>query len=224
MKLLFLSDLHLGSPLFESEAEIINLLSKDYDQIYIIGDLLDVWEDDLASVVSDNMSIINRIHTLDNVIIIKGNHDPSLVELEGVFPKKNVYYQHELGIGDKKCIVAHGDEFDDLIRKYSWLAKFSWPINWLFERVGINLKGFFRKLFYSVSAKRKKKYYNDLVLNMEEKFVDCYKDEYDYMIVGHTHFPKITKGNDFTYINSGDWIHNKSYVEFVDGEFKLTEL
>ena len=36
--------------------------------------------------------------------------------------------------------------------------------------------------------------------------------------------PKIVKEKDFMYINTGDWIYNRSYVEYIDGEFKLYNL
>lgn len=224
MKFLFLSDLHLGSPLFVSKSKILELLNGDYDRIFILGDLLDIWEEKLEDILSDNIEIINKLRTLTNVVIIKGNHDPAIIRLESVFPKKNICYSFNFNIGDKRCLLAHGDEFDSLIRHYSWLAKIFWPIGWAFERIGINLKGFFRTLFYSISAKIQKKYYNDLVLDIEKNMVEKYENDYDYIIVGHTHLPKINKENGFTYINCGDWVHNKSYVEFVDSEFKLTEL
>jgi len=224
MKILFLSDLHLGSPLFKSHAEVLNLLYEDYDKIFITGDLVDIWEDDLSKIVSKDSVIINRINELTNVVIVKGNHDPSVIELESVFPGKEICYEYGANIGGKKAMITHGDEFDNLIRKYSWLAKILFPIHWCLERIGVNAKWFFRELYYSVSVKINKTYYNDLVLNVEKELANKYRTDFHYLIVGHTHFPKITSENDFKYINCGDWTDHKSYVEYVDDTFRLVEL
>ncbi len=224
MKFLFLSDLHLGSPLFESAREIISLLDKDYDRVFILGDIIDEWEDDVESIVADNKSVIDKINELDNVVVIKGNHDPTISELKVVFPNKEVIDCYELNYDGKSMIIMHGEEFDHLITNHSWLARLVFPFYWCCERLGFNLKGCLRQLFHSIFAKIEKKHYNDLVLDTEENLVNKYKDKYDYIVVGHTHLPKLVKGTDFTYINCGDWIYHKSYVEYEDGQFKLIEL
>lgn len=226
MKVLFLSDLHLGSPLFESDSRntISVLLDNDYDRVFIVGDIIDAWEDDLTDIGLKYKDLIEKINNLENVVIIQGNHDPSLAALQNFFPAKEVVMEYEFHDGEKSMIIVHGDEFDKLVIKYSWAAKILFPIHWLFERVGLNLKGFFRTLFYSLSAKRDKDYYNDLVLDVEIELVKKYKDFFDCIIVGHSHFPKKVEGDGFIYVNCGDWTYNKSYVEYENGEFRLIEL
>lgn len=226
MKILFLSDLHLGSPLFDSESEsiIMALLDGNYDKIFIVGDTIDSWEEKLTTIRLSYVNLFAKLNNLDNVIIIKGNHDPSLSELQNFFPFKEVTDDYVIYDSNKSMIIMHGDEFDNLVRKYSWFAKIIFPIHWFFERFGLNLKGFFRTTLYSISAKRQKKYYNDLVLDMEKGLVNKYKELYDCIVVGHTHFPKKVTGDNFVYVNCGDWIHNKSYVEYEGGKFRLTEL
>jgi UDP-2,3-diacylglucosamine pyrophosphatase LpxH len=221
MKILFLSDLHLGSPLFESEDKILSLLEEEYFRVFFIGDIIDVWEDNLVSIVADNQNLLKKINELKDVIIIKGNHDPDISTLESVFYGKYVNDMHSFKVDDKSILVIHGDEFDWLVTKYSWLAKLLFPIHWILERFGINLKGWFRDLFCSISSKRDKKYYNELVLDMEKELFNKYKGLYDCIVVGHTHLPKIIREDDFIYVNCGDWVHNKTYVIYEDGQFIL---
>jgi len=95
------------------------------------------------------------------VVIIKGNHDPSLQSLESIFPGKQVLMEYEFYIGDEAGIVVHGDGFDSMITKYSWLTRVFSPIHWVLERFGINIKAFFRELFYSIANKRDKDYYKE---------------------------------------------------------------
>ncbi len=54
MKILFLSDLHLGSPLFRRKAEILNILKDEYDKIIVVGDLLDVWYKSAYDIYREN--------------------------------------------------------------------------------------------------------------------------------------------------------------------------
>jgi len=64
MKILFLSDFHLGSPLFESENEILSLLNDDYDMVFLLGDTIDTWEDDLWSIVTKNNVLLRKLNSL----------------------------------------------------------------------------------------------------------------------------------------------------------------
>lgn len=221
MKLLFISDLHLGSPLFRFKNKVIRLLDDKYDRVFILGDLLDIWEDSLESIVRDNRKIINRINELDNVVIVKGNHDPSIFDLNSVFPNAMICSAYRYSVGDKILVMVHGDECDDLIAKYSWLARALFPIHWVCERFGINLKGFFRELFHSVAMKVNKQYYNDLVSGIEKELVSRYADGCDYLIVGHTHLPKIVKKGNVIYINCGDWTWNQSFAVYENNAFRL---
>lgn len=229
-KKLIISDLHLGSPLFtfESEQRILNLLRDEvYSEIILCGDILDAWEDDPDDIVSDNnliIEVINSISQIKPVIYIVGNHDPSTEFLSKVFPYISIVDKNKYYVFNYNTIMIHGHEFDDLIVKYSWLARILHYVHWVCERLfKINIKAFFRNIFYSISAKIKKRYYTDLVLNVEEDAVDAYKSKCQNLIMGHTHFPKLTYVDGFTYVNSGDWIHNNSYVEYdnVNEGFRL---
>lgn len=208
---LFISDLHLGSPLFDDEIVIVDLLqSPKYDEIVLVGDILDVWEDDIESILESNRAIVEAIHkaSIDRpVTYILGNHDPDRETILKYLPLVGVCEEYLFGKG----VVTHGHQFDDLIIKYSWLAKIVFYIHWVCERAfGINVKAYFRRLFYSLSAKKDKRYYNDLIIDVEKNAIEKYSD-YDYVIMGHTHLPKIVSGKT-TYVNVGDWIHNRSYV------------
>jgi len=221
MRILFLSDLHLGSPLFESEDKVLSLLEEEYDKIILVGDIIDIWESGLLSIIADNQILLKKINELENVIVIKGNHDPNIPTLESVFYGKYVNDMYSFKVDGKLILVIHGDEFDWLVTKHSWLAKLLFPIHWILERFGINLKGWFRDLFCSISSKRDKKYYNELVLDMEKELFNKYKGFYDCIVVGHTHLPKIIEENNFIYVNCGDWVHNKTYIVYENGKFIL---
>jgi UDP-2,3-diacylglucosamine pyrophosphatase LpxH len=89
------------------------------------------------------------------------------------------------------------------------------------ERLKLNIKAFFRELFYSVSAKRDKDYYIKLVGDIEKSLIKKYRPNYNYLVCGHTHLPKINKDAGVQYVNCGDWVHNRTYVIYDSGEFTL---
>lgn len=226
MKTLILSDLHLGSPLSKDDLQLATLISdKSYDRIILNGDIFDIWEEkDLDTIFAMNyrfVQALKEIMYIKPVIYIYGNHDPKKDKLQKHFLA--IHFCNKFSVDD--MIIIHGHEFDDLIIKYSWLAKILFYMYWVAERFGLNPQACCRNVLHSISMKREKKYYNDLVFDVEENAAKKYKGEgYKILIMGHTHLPKFVTYTDFVYINSGDWIHNKTYVEIENNTYKLMDL
>lgn len=226
MNTLFLSDMHAGSPLFKNNTYLSDLINSDrYDRIVVVGDLIDTWEAPYYDIMNKKLSPIEAIkNSKKEIIIVMGNHDPPYDSLCYLFP--NAIIVEDFVVIDD-VLITHGHEFDVLIMKYSVLARYLNKLNWVFERVGINLKAFFRTLFYSVASKINNDYYSDLVYNIMEKVVIKYGADNNFIVTGHTHMPMIASHIDYpniTYINCGDWVHNFSYVEYIDGMFFLKKL
>lgn len=213
MKILFLSDLHLGSPLSDCDREIINLINNPkYDLIYLVGDIIDEWEDSVENIVESHRDLMDTIKNSPNrVKIVVGNHDPDIVRMSSIFDVNSV--ADKFVIDD--IMVIHGHQFDYKIKDYLWFYHLVFPIHWVLERLGINFKGFFAELFHSIAAKRDKKYYDDLVLDIEKEAVRKYND-FRAIVMGHTHLAKITDGQTI-YINCGSMTYQKTYVDY-DGE------
>jgi len=220
LKILFLSDLHLGSPLFKHKDEVISLIQGDYDKVIMVGDILDVWEKAAYDIYVENEELATAFNTLDDLTIIKGNHDPDLETLRMFFPNADVLVDYEFSYEGEKIKVIHGEEFDYQVGSFYWLARILFPIQWLCSRIGLNCKGRVRDLLHSFSAKVQDKQYNDLIQAVEKEAVNKYKVNYSVLIMGHTHLPKFVVGP-CTYINTGDWITHNTYVVFEDGKFSL---
>jgi len=226
MKTLAISDIHLGSPLVDKKLEIMNLIkSNKYDTIVLNGDIFDIWEKPFNKILLDNLDFVKLLHRVSKektVYFIVGNHDPYIIEIENLFPDMKVL--RELKIDD--ILIIHGHEFDNLVTKYSWFAKLLFVPNWISERLfHINMKAWFRELFYSIANKKGKKYYSELVGDVEREAIKHYKNRCRYLIMGHTHNPKRVDGDNFSYINCGDIIHNKVCLEFDENKkFKFIEV
>jgi len=226
MKTLVISDIHLGSPLVDRKLELMNLMKLNkYDTIVLNGDIFDIWEKSFNKILIENLDFVKLLHRLSKektVYFIVGNHDPYIIEIEKLFPNMKVL--RELKIDD--ILIIHGHEFDDLVTKYSWFAKLLFVPNWISERLfHINMKAWFRELFYSIANKKGKKYYSELVGDIEREAREHYKNRCRYLIMGHTHNPKRVDEDNFSYINCGDIIHNKVCLEFDDNKkFKFIEV
>ncbi len=213
-KTLFISDLHLGSPLFKSTDKIMNLLSTNYDRVIIIGDIIDGWTDDVDHIIIKYKRLIDKINSLNDVILIRGNHDPAMEILESVFHNVNVTDRYI----DDDIIVVHGHEWDTTLEA----GKFFFSIHEFLVKFGFNFKSFIRNVIYKIlSIVYRKNVDKDLISNMEKNIVSNCLEYRNIIIAGHTHVPKIVKKENFIYINTGDWVYNKSYVEYRDGEFNL---
>jgi UDP-2,3-diacylglucosamine pyrophosphatase LpxH len=227
MKTLIISDIHLGSPLVDKKTELMNLMKLDiYDTIILNGDIFDVWEKSFDNILLANFDFVNLLKKISSkkiVYFLLGNHDPHISEIEKVFP--NIVVLKELLI-DEDILIVHGDQFDDLVIKYSWFAKLIFIPNWLCERLfHWNLKASFREFFYSIANKRDKPYYSKLVGDIENEAKKYYENKCRYLVMGHTHTPKRVDIDNFSYINCGDIIHNKVCLEFDENKkFKFIEV
>lgn len=215
MKCLFISDFHLGSPLFNREYTLSRILLGDYDKIFLVGDILDIQEESIETITDEYYYLISLINQLENVIIIKGNHDPSMVELSKVFINATVCGNYTDDFG----IVIHGDGFDKFLG--TLLYEISFKVFYVFERLGINTKMMVRNAYARILSLVKNKPLDSLLFHYEIDAVKHYGNCFDNIVMGHSHLPKIVDCDNCKYINCGDWIHNKTYVEYIDGEFKL---
>jgi len=212
MRYLFVSDLHLGSPLSKADSIMTELLmSKAYDKVFIVGDFLDVWEKPLSALVQEFNGLIKRLNSFgEKLVIVVGNHDPKGLEYSNLFPMAYVTTEYVKHIGDYSICIVHGDSFDD---KINITNKFFW-IHWLFERIGINAKGILRSLLYEDNK-------SILVSVVEDNAVKSLNTLFDCVIMGHTHLPKIVEFRDFTYVNTGSLVYTPTYVELNDNLLEL---
>jgi len=212
MKTLVLSDIHLGSPLVNKKLEIVKLLkSNEFDTIILNGDIFDIWEESFEGILSDNPYIVKTLKhksKIKDIYWVIGNHDPNIDEILKIFPDIKVVHKLKMD----NILIIHGDQFDNLVTKYSWIAKILYIPHWICQRIfHINIKSFSRNLFNSISNKKNKTYFNQLVGDIEKESIKYYKNQCRYLVMGHTHVPKIVEYKECDYINFGDIIHSGTY-------------
>lgn len=214
-KRLIISDTHLGSA-YAKELELFHMLNEEeFDELVLAGDILEfLRKPKFTSITKRIIDLINS--KPKNVIYIIGNHDDALESFIGEkLNNINFVREYEFTHYDRKFRIQHGDQYDTGIVKWRYTIEFISFIQNAIERVfKIDLTTWWAN---KQIKKRKLKRIWDLVK---------WNEDADVFIMGHTHNPEVLiwvdkKENIKTYVNTGDWVDNCTYVTIKKGQVRL---
>jgi len=238
MAVYFFSDVHLGAAEKEKEAEklsrlytLFDLIKRDGSKVFILGDLFDFWFEYKHAIPKEHLNVVFRLAQLvENGIeihYISGNHDFWLGEYLSrevkIIIHRDYYETVEEG---KRVFMIHGDGLSPSDWKYRILKKvLRSKVNiWLYRKIppdwGIPFAKYVSSSSRSHTGKRPPKFIKDYQDYAEQKI----RQGYDYVLIGHTHFPERHDFDEGTYINTGDLIDHFSYARISDGEISLNYL
>jgi len=240
-KIYFASDFHLGlsidEPSRQRELRLIRWfdeIKKDAEEIYLVGDLFDVWFEYKRVVPKGHVRFLAKIAELTDsgipVHIFTGNHDMWMFGyLEKECGAKLYREPITREINEKIFFIGHGDGLGPGDRGYKFIkkvfaSKFS---QWLYARFHPNF-GLWLATYFSEKG-YKKKHSENKYLGDDKEFLYQFCQEYlkthkvDYFIFGHRHLPLEKKINGALYINLGDWIGFNTYAVFDGHELSLRE-
>lgn len=227
-KAVIVSDLHLGTK--DSKAkEFIEFLEKHPTDLLILnGDIVDGWALNRgAKWKKQHTNAISKILKISNktkVIWIRGNHDEFLAEFIGMH-FGNIEIREDYIISNH--YVFHGDVIDVFITKYKWLAKigsigydFALWLNRWYNRYRVWRELPYQSISQEIKAgvKAATNYINDFeiaAIKMASKH-GC-----QGVICGHIHQPADIMINGAKYLNSGDWVENRTAI-LLDQNDKFT--
>ncbi len=240
LKIYFASDFHLGVPNREKslirEKRVVrwlDMVSKDADEIYLLGDVWDFWFEYSKAVPKGYVRLLGKLAELSDSGIklhfFTGNHDlwtfGYLEEEIGL----TVHREPELRtINGKTYFIGHGDGLGPGDKGYKFLKKvFTHPIcQWLFARVHPNLSFSIAEYF-----SRKSRLANgdvDMEYLGDEEWLYQFAKESNlknvsqYYIFGHRHLPlEVSVDDSSVYYNLGEWIHFNSYGVIEGERFEL---
>lgn len=210
---LFISDFHIGSSLFDKEKEnkIIDLFNrKEITEIYLLGDIIDRFENNTQNIIKNNKRIIDFINNCEKIkYIIKGNHDK---DLDKVFYKQKIVDK----LVNKDQILMHGHfSKNTIFDKLNFIHSF-------FSSFDINIKCLFRTFIYNLIKSLFNK--KGLILNIEKDIAKyCIKKGFNCVICGHTHIPILTKYEDLIYMNCGSVIDGFNFILINKNKIKLVK-
>lgn len=236
VKLVVISDVHLGT--YGSKATELSeyLRSIDPEILVLNGDIVDVWQFSKRYFPPTHMQVIKCITYLlsagTKVYYITGNHDEMLRKFKG-FKIGNFEIQNKviLPLENGNAWIFHGDVFDTTMKHSKWLAKLGGQgydllilintfMNWISMKMGKGKISFSKKVKDSV--KGIVKHINNFEQTAGEIAIE---NKYDYVICGHIHQPKMreisnSKGKTL-YLNSGDWVENSTALEYHNGSWSI---
>ncbi|XHR30333.1 MAG: UDP-2,3-diacylglucosamine diphosphatase [Chthoniobacteraceae bacterium] len=230
----WISDLHLGTKDCAAESVMAFLRDHEFDTLYIVGDLIDVWSlrrgiywPQLHNDVIQKLLRAGRKGA--RVVYIPGNHDEFVTNYIGNYGAVEIVPSiiHETADG-RRLLVFHGHELDTVVQNVKWLAyvgdlgyqallRLNPPVNWARRHLGLG--------YWSLSLAVKRNVKNAVSFIGEfEKAVIRYAqaDGVHGVVCGHIHTPMIRKIDDVEYYNCGDWVESCSaLVEDFDGHIEL---
>ncbi len=235
MAIYFFSDVHLGASDKANEdlklAKLYALLDKirvDGRKVFILGDLFDFWFEYKHAIPKEHLKVVFRLAQLIEegieIHYISGNHDFWLGEYLSrevkIIIHRDYYETTEDG---KKIFMIHGDGLSPSDWKYRILKKILRNrINiWLYQKVppdwGIPLARYVSGSSRTYTKDRPA----DFIKDYEKYAAQKIASGYDYVLIGHTHYPSRLEFGSGVYLNTGDFIENFSYGKLVEGKLTL---
>jgi UDP-2,3-diacylglucosamine hydrolase len=234
-KIYFISDIHLGIGSFNEEREkedrlisFLNSISKNAEQLYIIGDLFDAWIE-YRSVIPKGFhrtlaKLDDLVHNGTTVHFLVGNHDcwvrDYLSDNIGIIIHLEPFQIEHQG---KKIYLHHGDGLAKNDIGYAILKKIVrhplsiWLFSWLHPDLGLRAA--------RSSSKKSRQYTSNKHYGEGDGMVEFASQKiaegFNYVIMGHRHIPTVQELTGGTYINLGDWISGNRFAEMDNGIITL---
>lgn len=230
----FISDLHLCEEqpkLFELFEHYITTIAPDSDQLFVLGDLFEVWVgDDHHTSFNDKVIALFSQYANNHGELFVGHGNRDFLMGEAFAQScgaKLISEPFNFEWSEKKLCLMHGDSLctDDV--PYQQLRQMIRGPEWQQEFLSQSVEA---RLAFASSVREQSKTANktkaaeimdvNLVAVKETiKANDC-----DWLIHGHTHRPDVhdveIESNDHKRIVLSDWRDEGHYLVLQDGEFK----
>mgnify|MGYP000049711334 FL=1 len=227
-KTIIASDLHLGTKDSQAKEFIEFLEQHPTDLLILNGDIIDGWALNRGAKWKKGhtkaVAALLKLSNKTKIIWIRGNHDEFLTEFIGShFGNIEIRENYILN----NYFVFHGDVIDVFITKYKWLAKIGsvgydfalWMNRW-YNRYRAWRKLPYQSISQDIKAgvKAATNYVNDFETTAIKMAAQngCYG-----VICGHIHQPADLHINGAHYLNSGDWVENRTAI-LLDGNDNFT--
>jgi len=220
VKRMFISDLHIGYHLSNYKKALPVMEVENPNEIYLVGDILDLWRDSYYNIKKNYADFFNWIKYVSKnkkIYWILGNHDLMVPKREDTY--SNIIFTTAIDIilnDGRRLRIRHGHEYDGFVTRFYPLTV---ACTWIQESIYRWLHKDCEQKF-SLSSKKQGWFYRHAIKKVRKIACELNKDS-DIFIMGHTHFPEDTIVKGIRYINTGDWLDDRSYIIEKDGKFSL---
>lgn len=235
LRTVFLSDTHLGFKGCRAEFLLDFLRRVECEQIYLVGDIIDVWSLTRSfywpQAHNDVIrTILGKAKHGTRVVYVPGNHDRPFRDHDGlVLGNVEIRRQAVHCTADGRwLLVLHGDEFDSIVRASPLLESVgsrAYAIALTLNRWLNTLRRALGYPYWSLSAFLKERVKNAVkyVANFERAIAaEARRRGLDGVVCGHIHRAEIRDIDGITYCNDGDWVEScTALVEDFQGRLSL---
>jgi UDP-2,3-diacylglucosamine hydrolase len=242
-KIYFASDLHLGTPDYETSlnreklfVQWLDMISVDAAEIYLVGDTFDFWHDYKTVVPKGYVRLLGKLAELSDkgikLQIFTGNHD---LWFDDYFEKEldaKIYAAPiERTFDGKLFFIGHGDGLGPKDHGYKFIKKVftnpvcQWLFRWIHPDLGIRLAAYlsYRSRYSNTGSHELEKFLGEdreWLVQYSKRLLE--RKPYDYFIFGHRHLPlDIQIKGEVRYINLGDWLDYNSYAIWDGSKLEL---
>ena len=215
MNLIIVSDLHIGSRYFVTEAfeQFLSQMPGDCELV-LNGDVINIPYEKLDPPHRKILDRIKQLSFRQKIIWLQGNHD------NGYVPDQfgEVVFKRSHSVGNR-LLITHGDDFDEIMpRNQLFMKAFK-----LLHKVRVMLGA--RPVHVAEYAKKWEYLYKVLRKNVMTNAVKCaIENGYEAVICGHTHYAEDVVFNGVRYFNTGAWTEFPSYfLRVVDEKMFLSK-
>jgi UDP-2,3-diacylglucosamine hydrolase len=229
MKAIFLADAHLRSVQDTNYQLLLDFLNqqKDLDALFLLGDIFEFWFGYEHIIFSAYIPLLEKLRQLEDkgtqLFFVEGNHDFNL----------GAYFTKELNctiISDpslvewdsQKILLCHGDQLKQ-DKGYALLRAFwrSHPLRWLARIVHPDLVWRFGLYLSNKNNKHSTQRNHHDPTPYLLRYADETRENCRAIICGHFHYPVSIEHKGTSIIALGDWIHQFSYAEMLNGKLSL---
>jgi len=241
-KTYFISDMHLGSPVFgdprESEKRLVrwlDFIKEDAKSLYLLGDIFDFWFEYKRSVPRGFTRFLGKLAELSDsgveILYFTGNHD---IWVYDYLPGEIGLILHKepfiTDISGKTFYLAHGDGLGDSSHSFKLIRRIfhNRICQFLFRAIHPDLGIKFGHLWAKHS--RRKEWEHPLpYLGEDKEHLVLYAKSYlqthpgiDYFIFGHRHIVlDLMLKPQTRMMILGDWLQHFTYAVFDGKELSL---
>ncbi|MCC5940268.1 MAG: metallophosphoesterase family protein [Balneolaceae bacterium] len=232
MQHIFLADVHLGAFHERKNQQLESALIKLIDyceaneiQMHLLGDLFDYWMEykDYTSPLGN--TVLKRFRSYNEThpsLFVTGNHD---FWTRGHFSKMGFRTEPEyatLQLENKSTLLFHGDGLSDpsfsLPRPFlnNFIRK-PWFVDLFQYILGGEAGNHFMKVFSDFT--RDDELNPKRLSEWAEEYLS--KMDYDVIITGHDHVPRVETFDGGMYINTGAFYRYNTVVHYTNNTFRL---
>jgi UDP-2,3-diacylglucosamine hydrolase len=231
MKAVFFSDAHIRDhrdPNLPPLLDFLDSLPGTLDRLYVVGDLFDTWFAFPRTVYAVYVPLLGALHRVRRrgarIIYLAGNHD---FEMGPFFTEVLEAEVHQAGVvieeDGLRAYVAHGDLANPADRKYRLLRRTlrAAPTRWLARHLP-------PAWVWHIAQSMTHRFTGEEIarrMPLKEVFAEFaarkLDEGFDTVILGHSHLPAFDARAGKTYVNLGDWVAARTYLEWTDGRLAL---